>query len=186
MKQLAQRALFKPLLLGACSGFVWAGIGYWLGDRQPVYIGGVLTAPVIGVLAALSSRWFGRCSRLGKSLFSGVALYAAAFLFVLASGTYAWYAGNRTPESLVSVSAMVAFIGLTYTGAALVLWPLAYWNFSLVARYWNPGPGGGTRRQWGHEPVTSIRSSMSCAGFARSRQRMAANIASFSARTSGW
>jgi hypothetical protein len=146
----------RPLLLSIVSGCIWAVIGYGVAySLSPIqstlsgvarmFLGGILAAPLIGVLIGVVSRRF---ASLGLSWRIAVALgdlYVATFLFVLAGGAarllfeFSGLPQQLAPRALVLDPVMGAFFGLTYTGYFLVLWPLSYVNHVFVARAWSEG-----------------------------------------------
>jgi hypothetical protein len=140
----------KPIVYSFISGCIWAVIGFAVGwSVSPIHAtpfeavrtfwGGLVAAPVIGVLVGLLSRNF---SGLGRSARVAVALgdlYLAVWLFLMAAniarleGEVGWSRGFQT---LVSGPMVGAFFGLTWTGFVVLLWPLSYVNHTLVAQAW--------------------------------------------------
>jgi hypothetical protein len=122
----------KPFLLSFVSGFLWAIIAcyvaYSLSPTSWSHVarmlsGGIIAAPLIGVLIGMGSRRFSALGRLGQVLTALGDLHIAAFLFV-------WAAEVDTWRSIL--------LGLTFSGYFLLLWPLSYVNHALVARTWQP------------------------------------------------
>ena len=138
------------LIVSAASGLMWAAVGLTLasfvsvamrGSWPPVailwwYMGGIVLAPAIGVLAAVPAQWFRRLPPLGRAALAGLVLYVATFLFLLASSAYINLGRGRSLPSIVSDAGGVAFAFLFFTGAFILLWPLAYWNLALVGKLW--------------------------------------------------
>jgi hypothetical protein len=137
------RSLFG--LLCALSGCLWAGIAFLIGGQVfgEGLVGGALAAPLIGVLA-------GQCFRpaygLGWPAQLGVALatlYLASALFGAASGAYEVVAfhfppssdGGPMPSEVLIQSVLGALWGITFTGYALLLWPLAFLNHRALGPF---------------------------------------------------
>jgi hypothetical protein len=105
------------------------------------FSGGLVAAPLIGLLMGSLSRKF---SRLGHSARIAVALanlYRAVWLFLMASNVVGLLVGevpwSRRFEALVSDPIVGTLLGLTYTGFVLLMWPVSYVNHALVGRAWN-------------------------------------------------
>jgi hypothetical protein len=142
----------RPILYSFVSGCIRAAIGFAIAwsvspNRSTpsevirLFSGGLVAAPLIGVLEGVLSRNF---SRLGQSAKIAVALtnlYLAIWLFLMAASVVRLLVGevgwSRGFEDLVSGPILGALWGLTYTGFALLLWPLSYVNHALVSRAWN-------------------------------------------------
>jgi MFS family permease len=139
-------ARWKPILLSAVSGCAWAWIAVSLLDRassRPVWAG-VLASPVIGALAGMLSRGFQRRRLPAQALLALSSLYCAAALFGAAGGLadvlFGVNAGpgwHRTPGAAMIESVLAMLWGLTFTGYVMVLWPLAWVNHVIVARFWS-------------------------------------------------
>jgi hypothetical protein len=137
---------WKPVLLSAVSGCAWAWIAVSLLDRvpsRPVW-GGVLVSPVIGALAGMLSMQFRQRRVLGQALLALTSLYCAAALFGaavgLADALFGVNAGpgwHRTTGAVMIESVLAMLWGLTFTGYVMVLWPLAWANHVIVARFWS-------------------------------------------------
>lgn len=124
--------------LSAVSGLAWALIGCVLGYRAVGYevLGGVITAPLTGILIGhLSSslhdepRWI----QIAGSLFD---LYVAAVCFAVGMGLFALLFGPPTMGFPAAVMTRVLAVlwALTFWGYALLLWPLSFFNHRLVWR----------------------------------------------------
>jgi hypothetical protein len=142
----------RPMLYSLISGCMWAVIGFaiaWIvspirstpSEVVRTFSGGLIAAPLIGMLVGLLSRNF---SRLGQSARIAVALanlYLAVWLFLMATSVMRLLMGevgwSRGFEALVSDPIVGALLGLTYTGFVLLLWPLSYINHAVVGRAWN-------------------------------------------------
>jgi len=139
----------KPVLLSAASGCVWAWIATTLLGRAmawPVW-GGVLASPLIGVIAGMFSMQFRRRRLIAQMFLALVSLYLTAALFGGAVGmTDALFGVNagpgwqRIPSAVVAESVLAMLWGLTFTGYVVFLWPLAWVNHTLVARFWHDKP----------------------------------------------
>ena len=114
-----------------------APIGFTPSEVLRTVLGGVVAAPVIGVLVGGLSRRF---ARLGLSARIAVALAnlsLAVWLFLVAAGVANLLDGRGAwSRSLVSEPIRGTLFGLTYTGFVLVLWPLSYVNHVMVGRMW--------------------------------------------------
>ena len=147
-----QKATNNPILYSLISGCVWAVIGFAIAwSVSPIrytptevvrsFAGGLVAAPLIGVLVGLLSRNFSKLGRSARVMVALANLYLAVWLFLMAAsvvklvvGEIAW---SRGFEAFVSDPIVGALLGLTYTGFVLLLWPLSYVNHALVSRAWN-------------------------------------------------
>jgi len=144
----------KPALYSILSGCVWAAIGYIVAysvapvrtstaDVGQMFLGGVFAAPLIGLLIGVISRRFASLRRSGRLAVALADLYVAAWLFLFAASVsrsftdFSALSWQQAFRALVADPVMGALLGLTYTGYALVLWPLSYANHLLVARAWD-------------------------------------------------
>jgi hypothetical protein len=124
-------------LFSLASGCLWALIALTLGYRAfgPSIWGGILAAPLIGLLMGVSSAWFDTRWQGGRALFSLVSLYVAASLFGFAMTLYDLFVRGIGPapslENLLSGIAATLW-GITFTGYFAILWPLAYLNHRLL------------------------------------------------------
>jgi hypothetical protein len=139
----------RPNLYSFISGCIWAAIGFGVAwsvspirstpsDVARIFSGGLVAAPLIGILVGTLSRKFCRLGRSARIAFALANLCLAVWLFLTAasvvrllSGEVAW-AGAF--EALVSDPILGTLLGLTYTGYILVLWPLSYANHALIAK----------------------------------------------------
>ena len=137
-----QKATHNPILYSLISGCVWAVIGFALAwSVSPIrstptevvrsFAGGLVAAPLIGVLVGLLSRNFSRLARSARVMVALANLYLAVWLFLMATSAVKLVGG------FVSGPILGALLGLTYTGFVLLLWPLSYVNHTLVSRAWN-------------------------------------------------
>ena len=121
------------------SGLIWAGIAYLLvpGPLGPLLWAGMVASPFIGVIIGISFRPAYRWPRAARILFSLVTLYLAVTIFGLVVGLYDVASSdepNRIPSAVV-IEYILAFLwGVTFTGYAVLLWPLAYLNHRLLGR----------------------------------------------------
>jgi hypothetical protein len=136
------------LARSAISGIVWGGVGIatvLLLDAPSgslpriiwAYRGGLLIAPLIGVAIGLSSQIFRRAGFRGRAVLAVISLYVAGFLFVLAARETELLGGELRGTQFANLIAEcwnMTVAGLTWSGFALVLAPLAYVNHLLVSR----------------------------------------------------
>ena len=145
----------KPIAYSLISGCIWAVIGFAIGwsvspdhstpsEVVRTFSGGLVAAPVIGVLVGLLSRHFSGLGRPAKIAVALANLYLAVWLFLVAAnvvqllaGEVGWSTGS---QALVSGPIVGAFLGLTYTGFVLLLGPLSYVNHALVGQAWKRSP----------------------------------------------
>lgn len=130
------RWLSPTVRLSAVSALGWALIACFIGYGAFGYriVGGIIMAPLIGILIGrLSSplqnkpRWV----QIAGSLFY---LYVAAACFAIGMALFSPVIGPRNVKlSAVLIEHVLAVLwGLTFGGYALVLWPLSYFNHRLV------------------------------------------------------
>ena len=134
------------------SGCLWAVIGFsiawaWSPIRSGpfevlrIFSGGLLAAPLIGMLVGVTSHRFSGFG-FGMRVFVALAsLYMAAWLFVVAAGVGVILLRGGgynlgVVSGLLKGSLLQAVVGLTYSGFVLFLWPLSYLNHELVGRQW--------------------------------------------------
>jgi len=128
----------RYLLLALAAGSIWGAIGLAIAGRTlgPPVWGGLVAAPVIGVLVAVAFRGFrGRppAQRIALSL---VSLYLAAGLFALATGLVDALRPipHRIPGAVVIQTVLGVWWGITFTGYLPLLWVLAYLTHALLGR----------------------------------------------------
>jgi hypothetical protein len=144
----------KLVAYSLISGCVWAAIGLaiaWLvspvspvrtplGEVPRTFGGGLVAAPVIGVLIGRMSRNFLAFRRPTRLAIALANVYLASLLFLMAVNLPRLFEGHvarpRVFSALISGPIFGAIFGLTYTGFVLVLWPLSYANHSLIGRAW--------------------------------------------------
>src|ERR1700730_8843103 len=124
--------------LSALSGCGWGLIAYFIGHAAFGHgiWGGIVAAPLIGVLIGHLSKSIEAKSRLDQIAVSLFDLYLAAICFAVATAMFDFVWGPRhVPLSAVLMQhALGALWGLTFTGYFLVLWPLSFFNHRLVWR----------------------------------------------------
>jgi len=146
------RRTTRPFLYSLFSGCIWAVIGLGIAwSVSPIratpaevvrmFSGGLVAAPLIGLLVGSLSRTFSGLGRSARIVVALANLYLAVWLFLIAAnivgllvGDVAW---SRVFEALVSDPIVGALLGLTYTGFFILLWPLSYVNHALVGQAWN-------------------------------------------------
>jgi hypothetical protein len=149
----------KAFFWSLVSGFGWIAVAeavaygisptsYSMRRTAATFAGGIVAAPLIGLLIGSISRRFsdlGRPARLWMALGD---LYFATYLFLLASGVGQVVSGWITErhvqtmqQALALDPLMGALFGLTYTGFVIVLLPLSYWNHALIGRVWKDTTG---------------------------------------------
>ena len=102
-----------PFFVSCASGLVWVLIPYYAayslsGPRTTfatrLLSGGILTAPLIGLLIGIVSREFSRLGRSGRIVMALGDLYLGAFLFLWAAGIDPFrgiFLGRRSPGYFV-------------------------------------------------------------------------------------
>ena len=130
--------------LSALSGCGWGLVAYFIGHAAFGHgiWGGIVAAPLIGVLIGHLSKSSEAKSlpvQIGVSLFD---LYLAAMCFAVASAVFNFVWGPRhMPFPTVLMQHVLGVLwGLTFTGYFLVLWPLSFFNHRLV---WRARAAGG-------------------------------------------
>ena len=145
----------KPFFWSLASGFVWIGVASAVAyavspihstplDAAKTFAGGIVAAPVIGLLVGHIARRFSYLSRPQGFGMALADLYLATYLFLLATGighvVRGWIArGYIEPlqRQLVVDPLLGTIFGLTYTGFVVVLLPLSYFNHVLISQTWN-------------------------------------------------
>jgi len=137
----------EAIRMSIASGCVWAIIGLavsfllavperGLGRLLLAWAGGVITAPLIGLLMGQVSRIFGYFEEvLLRIIVAGASLYVAMVLFFLMSSLLTPFVFNRhLPADVWTTSFGAAAFAFELT--CIVLWPLAYLNHTLISRLW--------------------------------------------------
>jgi hypothetical protein len=161
----------KPLFWSLASGFVWigaaSGIAYAVSpihstplDAAGIFAGGIVAAPVIGLLVGHIARRFLYLSHHQRFWVALADLYLATYLFLLATGVghvvKGWIAGSyvESLQRLLVVDPLLGTIfGLTYTGFVVVLLPLSYFNHVLIGKAWEDTAGLTAAEQAERRPV---------------------------------
>ena len=145
----------KPFFWSLASGFVWIGVGSIVAyavapiqstplDAARTFAGGIVAAPMIGLLVGRIARRFSSLSRFQRFWVALADLYLATYLFLLATGIGHVVSGPiarsyiDTLQRLLLVGPLVGTLfGLTYTGFVIVLLPLSYCNHVLIGKAWD-------------------------------------------------
>lgn len=129
----------RYVLLCAVSGMGWAVIAYFIAGRLggAALWGGLVTAPLIGVIAGRVYRPVHRWRWPGRLAMSLLTLYLSAVLFGLAWGITDALQGlpggaSRNSIEVVFQTIVATLYGVTATGFVVFLWPLAHLNHWLV------------------------------------------------------
>jgi hypothetical protein len=130
--------------LSALSGCGWGLVAYFIGHAafgNRIW-GGIVAAPLIGVLIGHLSRSIEARSRLVQIVAALFDLYLAAMCFAVATAVFGFvWEPRHVPFSAVLMQHLVGVLwGLTFTGYFLVLWPLSFFNHRLV---WRADAAGG-------------------------------------------
>lgn len=130
--------------LSALSGCGWGLIAYFIGHAAFGHgiWGGIVAAPLIGVLIGHLSKSIEEKPRPVQVVASLLDLYLAAICFAAATAVFDLAWGPRhVPFPAVLMQHVLAVLwGLTLTGYFLVLWPLSFFNHRLV---WRAHAAGG-------------------------------------------
>jgi hypothetical protein len=124
--------------LSALSGCGWGLIAYFIGHAAFGHgiWGGIVAAPLIGVLMGHLSKSIGAKSHPVQIVASLFDLYLAAMCFAVAAAVFefAWGPRHMSASTVLMRDILVVLWGLTFTGYFLVLWPLSFFNHRLVWR----------------------------------------------------
>lgn len=124
----------------AISGLAWAALVTFvlLEPQQRDYFGWPdwFCAPGIGIAAGQLSARFKNAGPIRMALVALGSLYLTAALFGFASGVVLTIGGTADRNPLLMAFLMV--FGLTTGGYVPALWPLAYLNHRLAARFVEP------------------------------------------------
>jgi len=123
----------------AISGVLWAALVsfVFLEPHQREYLAsGWIFGPAIGIAAGQLSARFKSAGIVRMAAVALGSLYMTAALFGYAAGLVNVIAGvpNRGPL----LTAFLMIVGLTVFGYVIALWPVAYLNHRLVARFVGP------------------------------------------------
>jgi len=138
----------RAIGMSVAWGWVWGLIGLavaFLGNQPSMTLrnaatasaGGLVAAPIIGVLMGLVSRPFRRLPILLRITVAGGSLYCAVLLFVMANELMWSIRLGRLPQDFWFNSAAIAWASLVWTWFFVFLWPLAYLTHILVSRAWD-------------------------------------------------
>ena len=129
-------------LLCAVSGMGWAVIAYYMGGtwRGSAFWGGLVSAPLIGVVVGMIYRPAYRFPFFGRVAMSLLTLYLSAVLFGVAWGVTDAIQGlpGGVPRNTIEVvyqGVAATFFGVTATGFVVFLWPLAHLNHWFVGKF---------------------------------------------------
>jgi hypothetical protein len=149
--------LTKPVLYSLASGCLWIVpailVAYIVSpvrttplEVAATFAGGIVVAPLIGVLIGYIARSFSHRSRAQRIWMALGDLYLATYLFLLATGfgqvMTDWIMRGRPggmQRSLLVDPLLGTVLGLTYTGIVLVLLPLSYVSHVLIGKAWDQG-----------------------------------------------
>ena len=134
----------KTLWMSAASGCVWAIIGLAVsfllaaptrGLGLLTWAGGIIAAPLIGLLMGQVARIFGYFEEVFlRIIVAGASLYLAMVLFIMASFLTQFILNGRLPANAWTNIFGIAAAAFELT--CVVLWPLAYLNHTLISRLW--------------------------------------------------
>src|SRR5262249_12999141 len=136
----------EPMRMSIASGCVWAIIGLALGFLFAVperrfghlvltWAGGIITAPLIGLLMGRVSRIFGYFEEvLLRIIVAGASLYMAMVLLIMSSLLIQAVFNGHLPADIWTNSFGAAAFAFEFT--CIALWPLAYLNHTLIFRSW--------------------------------------------------
>lgn len=141
--------IHRYLVLALVAGAIWGAIGLAIAGQMlgDAVWGGVVAAPVIGLLIAIAFRGFRSRPPAQRIALSLVSLYLAAGLFALATGIVDALRPipNRIPGAVVMQTVLGVWWGVTFTGYLLPLWALAYLTHTLLGRAEGRGQAGPER-----------------------------------------
>jgi len=148
----------KPFVWSLASGFVWIGVASAVAyavspirstpfDAARTFAGGIVAAPVIGLLVGHIARRFYYLNRPQRFWVALADLYLATYLLLATDIGHlvrGWLA-HRNVESLqrllVVEPVLGTIFGLTYTGLVVALFPLSYFNHVLIGKAWKNNAG---------------------------------------------
>jgi hypothetical protein len=136
----------KTLWISVASGCVWAiiglGVSFLLAGATRglehlvlTWAGGIIAAPLIGLLMGQVSRIFGYFEEVFlRIIVAGASLYFAMVLFIMASFLTQYVLNGRLPANAWTYIFGMAAAAFELT--CIALWPLAYLNHTLISRLW--------------------------------------------------
>lgn len=96
---------------------------------------GVISTPVIGLLAATATGLWRRSGIGGRVTISLIAVYVTAALFTIGGELAHVALGGHSPRLVdVTFGVVMALWAITITGLVLVYWPLAYFTYWIFDR----------------------------------------------------
>ena len=99
------------------------------------WAGGIVAAPLIGLLMGQVARIFGYFEEIVlRIIVAGASLYLAMVLFIMASFLTQFVLNGRLPANAWTNIFGIAAAAFELT--CVVLWPLAYLNHTLISRLW--------------------------------------------------
>ncbi len=127
--------LTKYSWLSIFSGCVWAVVAYLLSFELfgSLIMGGLLAAPLIGLLVGTLYRPAYKFSHMGQTFLSLITLYLAAIAFSLAIGIYdVLWSGvpDRHSGEVIMQPVLATLWGVT--AYIWILWPMAFLNHRLL------------------------------------------------------
>lgn len=134
--------------MSAASGCVWAiislvviflvatpTVGFGFGRLMLGWAGGIIAAPLIGLLMGQITRIFGYFEEVFlRIIVAGASLYLAMVLFIMASFLTQFVLSQRSPAN--AWTAIFGMATAAFELTCIVLWPLAYLNHTLISRLW--------------------------------------------------
>jgi hypothetical protein len=151
----------KPLRYSFASGFLWIGVASLIAyaaspihtaplDVARTFAGGIVSAPLVGLLVGHIARRFSHLNRAQRIWVALGDLYLATYLFSLATGLGHLVKGlitqgqvDAVQRSLVVDPLLGTLLGLTYTGFVVALFPLSYFNHVLIGKAYDQAAGAG-------------------------------------------
>jgi hypothetical protein len=128
----------RLVVFGLLSGCGWSVVAFVLsfGVFGGAITGGFAVSPLIGVLIAAAYRPAAKFPNWVQALLYLSSLYVAVALFGTAVGVYdaLLLVPNRASVEVIWQMVITAVLGITITGYALILWPLAFLNHRLLSR----------------------------------------------------
>jgi hypothetical protein len=136
----------KALRMSVASGCMWAIIGLSVsfllavpdrgfGGLVLAWAGGIIAAPLIGLLMGQVSRIFGYFDEvLLRIIVAGASLYLAMVLFIMSSLLTQSVFNRHLPADVWTNSFGAAAFAFELT--CIALWPLAYLNHTLISGLW--------------------------------------------------
>ena len=131
----------KPKIIALVSGLVWGVIAAFIFSSESTWghIYGIrwfvcLFSPIVGLGIYYCSRWSYRKNVGIRILWAFVSLYLATGIYGLMIGFITWPMRSGTNFGAVLEPVMALWIGLTFFGFILILFPLAYINQHILRK----------------------------------------------------